>query len=58
MNDRFWMFPVFCGVLFFSILFIMVGGELEKNRIYDKCMNDNKTMIHEDAVKHCKNVVR
>lgn len=58
MKDNYWMFPAFCAVMFFGVLLLFLGGMMEGDRIYDRCLENNKTMIHEEAVRHCKNVVR
>ena len=58
MDDGFWMLPVFFGTIFTILFILIIGGKFEANRIFDNCMENNKTMIHQDAVKLCKDIVK
>lgn len=58
MNDGYWMFPTFIVTIFLIFLILIGGAKLEANRIYNNCMENNKTMIHQDAVKLCKEIVK
>ena len=58
MNDNAWMIPVFALFVMFAFLMTFVGGKLEGDRIYRTCLENNKTMIHQDAVKLCKEIVK
>jgi hypothetical protein len=37
---------------------MMVGGNLEQKRIYERCMKANGAMVHNDAVAKCQEVVK
>ncbi len=58
MNDSYWMVPVFFLAVFAMVALLMVGGKLEEKRIYDNCLENNKTMVHQDAVKLCKEIIK
>ena len=57
-DDYFWVVPVAALTLFVCVICTFLGSFLEADRIYDKCMETNKTMIHQDAVKLCKEIVK
>jgi len=58
MNDNWWVFPV-AGLTLAAIVFlIVIGGKLEKMRIYNNCLDKNGTMLYTDAVKLCKEIVK
>lgn len=46
-----------CSVLIFS-LGSFHGERLEQNRLYERCLQENKVMIHEDLVLMCKDRVK
>jgi len=57
-NDNWWVFPV-AGLTLAAIVFlIVIGGKLEKMRIYNNCLDKNGTMLYTDAVKLCKEIVK
>ena len=58
MSDKDWMIPVFILSIFLIFLILIGGAKIEANRIYNNCMENNKTMIHQDAVKLCKEIVK
>ena len=58
MNDNFWMAPFFGLFILIAFVMMFIGAKLEGDRIYDNCMENNKTMIHQDAVKLCKDIVK
>ena len=57
-NDYFWILPVAALTLFVCVICTSIGVYIEGYRIYDKCMETNKTMIHQEAVKLCKEIVK
>ena len=58
MNDTYWMVPGIVVTIMAIVCILIVGAKLEANRIYNNCMETNKTMIHQDAVKICKEIVK
>ena len=58
MNDNWWVFPVAGLTLAAIVLLIVIGGKLEKMRIYNNCLDKNVTMLYTDAVKLCKEIVK
>lgn len=58
MKDNYWMFP-FAIVGFFMIIgLIIMGGKMENERIYDKCLTTNSSMVYNELTKMCKEVVK
>jgi len=58
MNDNYWIFPA--TAVAFIILFglAMLGAKIENNRIYDKCLTMNSSMVYIDVVKLCREIVK
>jgi len=53
------IFAVSAAMFILIILAGMVLGEnLEKKRIYERCMQANGAMVHNDAVAKCQEVVK
>jgi hypothetical protein len=42
------------------VLFAIAIGlmRVENNRIYEKCLANNGAMVYNDAVQHCKEIVK
>lgn len=58
MTDRL-IFAVSAAMFILIILAgMMVGGNLEQKRIYERCMKANGAMMHNDAVAKCQDVVK
>jgi hypothetical protein len=58
MNDNWWVFPVAGLTLAAIILLVLIGGKMEKLRIYNNCLDKNGTLLYTDAVKLCKEIVK
>ena len=58
MNDNWWAMPVVFLTIAAIVLLIVIGGKLEKMRIYNNCLDKNGTMLYTDAVKLCKEIVK
>lgn len=58
MNDNFWFLPA--ALIAFLLLFglIMMGGKMENERIYEKCLTNNSSMSYNDVTKMCKEFVK
>jgi hypothetical protein len=58
MNDNALQMMLFLlGVV---VLFAIAIGlmRVENHRIYEKCLANNGTMVYNDAVQHCKEIVK
>lgn len=40
------------------VLLLIVGGKIERSRIYDNCMTESSQMILADARTKCKEIVK
>ena len=49
---------IFAIGLFVFVLGYLLGFTLAENRIYDNCLEANATMIHQEAVAKCWEVVK
>jgi hypothetical protein len=62
MNDNFWFLPAAAAaaLIAFLLLFglIMMGGKMENERIYEKCLTTNSSMVYNDLTKMCKELVK
>ena len=58
MNDNWWAMPVVFLIIASIILLVLIGGKMEKLRIYNNCLDKNGTLVYTDAVKHCKEIVK
>jgi hypothetical protein len=58
MNDNWWAMPVVFLIIASIILLVLIGGKIEKLRIYNNCLDKNSTLVYTDAVKHCKEIVK
>lgn len=56
-TEDYWMVPTIILFIFISVSMLFIGGEVERKKIYDRCMENNKVMVHEDTVKLCKAVI-
>jgi len=58
MNDNFWFLPA--ALISFLLLFglIMMGGKMENERIYEKCLTTNSSMVYNELTKMCKELVK
>ena len=58
MNDNFWFLPG--ALIAFLLLFglIIMGGKMENERIYEKCLTTNSSMVHSELIKMCKELVK
>ena len=50
--------PIFVVALILFVLGYLLGFSLTEKRIYGNCLNANATMIHQDAVAKCKEIVK
>ena len=57
MNDDNIM-PIFVVALILFVLGYLLGFTLTEKRIYNNCLEANATMIHQDAVAKCREVVK
>lgn len=57
-NKLLLMVICFCIVGLGLFIGIIVGTKIEESYIYNKCLETNKTMIHQDAVKLCQEIIR
>lgn len=57
MNDDNAM-PIFVVALILFVLGYLLGFTLTEKRIYNNCLEANATMIHQDAVAKCWEVVK
>ena len=58
MNDNYWIFPVSLVAFFILIGLIMMGSKMENDRIYEKCLSTNSSMVYNDLTKMCKQLVK
>ena len=62
MNDNFWVLPAVLTaalVIFFLLVgLIMMGSKMENERIYEKCLTTNSSMVYNDVTKMCKDIVK
>jgi len=58
MSDNHLFVPILAVIIFTFILGSFSGVGVENNRLYQKCMTDNGTMIHDDAVTKCKAITK
>ena len=59
MRDYSSVFAVAVLLIVFALyLSYFFGGSIEKDRSYNKCLNENSSMVYSDAVAKCKEVVK
>jgi hypothetical protein len=58
MNDNWWVFPVAGLTLAAIVLLVIAGGKMETSRIYYNCLSNNGSMVYNEAVKLCKDIVK
>ena len=59
MNDAFAFLMVGLTVCFLCFMGGgVVGTNIENNRLYDKCLSNNTTMVYSEVVAMCKNQVK
>ena len=58
MNDNFWFLPAALVAFLLLIGLIVMGGKMENERIYEKCLATNSTMVYSDVTKMCKELVK
>ena len=58
MKDNVLILPA--AIIIFLLLFglIMMGGKMENERLYEKCLSTNSGMVYNDLVKMCKEIVK
>ena len=57
-DDNYWIVPVFFIAVFVIVLILMGGASLERDRIYDNCLDRNQELSHKEAVKLCTELVK
>lgn len=50
--------PIFVVALILFVLGYLLGFTLTEKRIYGNCLEANATMIHQDAVAKCREIVK
>ena len=50
--------PIFVVALILFVLGYLLGFSLTEKRIYSNCLEANATMIHQDAVAKCREIVK
>lgn len=58
MNTNYWFYPVSVVAFFMLIGLIIIGGKIENDRLYEKCLNSNSSMSYVDVTKMCKELVK
>jgi hypothetical protein len=58
MKDNFMVLPIMGLTIAGIILCVAAGDKLAEMRIYQKCLDKNGTLVHNDAVKHCKEIIK
>jgi hypothetical protein len=58
MNSNWWVAPVaFVSIAVIAML-VWTGVKIETNRIYYNCLSNNGSMVYNEAVKLCKDIVK
>ena len=50
--------PFFVVALIVFVLGYLLGFTLTEKRIYNNCLEANATMIHQDAVAKCREIIK
>ena len=50
--------PIFVVALILFVLGYLLGFTLTEKRIYNNCLEANATMIHQDAVAKCREIIK
>lgn len=50
--------PIIVAAIFLFVLGYMLGFTMTEKRIYNNCLNNNSTMIYQEAVAKCRDVVK
>ena len=58
MNDNYIFVPIFFVIIFTFIFGMFCGTTIENNRLYQKCMVENGTMVYNDATAKCREQVK
>lgn len=58
MNSNYWFYLVPVVAFFMLIVLITIGGKIENDRLYEKCLNSNSSMSYVDVTKMCKELVK
>lgn len=58
MNSNYWFYLVPVVAFFMLIVLVSIGGKIENDRLYEKCLNSNSSMSYVDVTKMCKELVK
>lgn len=58
MNNNYWFYLVPVVAFFMLIVLVSIGGKIENDRLYEKCLNSNSSMPYVDVTKMCKELVK
>lgn len=56
--DSYMLFPICACIIVFLMAGMIAGEKSERTRLYEKCLAEHETDIHQDAVKICKERVK
>jgi Sec-independent protein secretion pathway component TatC len=57
-DKHYYVVPIIVLAVFLFVLGYLLGFTLTEKRIYNNCLETNATMIHQDAVAKCRELIK